>query len=62
MINWNYLVRCSGVADKSFLAAVVSYSFCIPESTCVEVEEWMDFHTEGDQYSNTRLRGMSTIY
>jgi len=62
MINWITLVRCSGFADKRLLAAVVSYSLCTSESTSVEVEVWMDFHTEGDQSSNTRLRGMSTLY
>jgi len=62
MINWVNLVRCSDFAGKCFLAAVVSYSFCIPESTTVEVEKWVDFHTEGYQSSNTRLQGLSIIY
>jgi hypothetical protein len=46
MINLITLVRCYGFADKGFLTAVVSYLLCT-ESACVEVEEWMDFHTEG---------------
>jgi hypothetical protein len=61
MTNWITLVRCSDFSDKCFLAAVFSYSLCTPESTCVEVEEWMDFHT-GDRNSKTRLEGMNIFY